>query len=153
MWNFISHPYKECKVRGFENRVLKRVFGPKREGLTGGRRQLHNEVHNSLKFYMRKWHEKKIGNTDLVRRFSHKVCAVLFPTVFKFRTFLRTRHSRKWDINIVVSLKCGVISRAHWTLFHVGFDIPRIHVGTTKIEVILRKAAELLMFPLLSYSL
>jgi hypothetical protein len=31
----------------FENRVLKRIFGPKREEVAGGRRRLHNEqLHN-----------------------------------------------------------------------------------------------------------
>jgi hypothetical protein len=31
----------------FENRVLRRIFGPKRDGLTGGWRKLHNEeLHN-----------------------------------------------------------------------------------------------------------
>jgi hypothetical protein len=32
----------------FENRVLTRMFGPKRDEVTGGRRKLHNEeLHNS----------------------------------------------------------------------------------------------------------
>jgi hypothetical protein len=32
----------------FENRVLKRIFGPKRDAVTGGWRKLHNEeLHNS----------------------------------------------------------------------------------------------------------
>jgi hypothetical protein len=31
----------------FENRVLKRIFGPKRDEVTGDRRKLHNEeLHN-----------------------------------------------------------------------------------------------------------
>jgi hypothetical protein len=31
----------------FENRVLRRIFGPKRDGETGGWRKLHNEeLHN-----------------------------------------------------------------------------------------------------------
>jgi hypothetical protein len=31
----------------FENRVLRRIFGPKKEGVTGGWRKLHNEeLHN-----------------------------------------------------------------------------------------------------------
>jgi hypothetical protein len=31
----------------FENRVLRRIFGPKRDGVTGGWRKLHNEeIHN-----------------------------------------------------------------------------------------------------------
>jgi hypothetical protein len=38
---------KEHKLRVFENRVLRRIFGPKRDGVTGGWRKLHNEeLHN-----------------------------------------------------------------------------------------------------------
>jgi hypothetical protein len=35
-------------MRVFENRVLKRIFGPKRNGMTGGWRKLHNEVLHNL---------------------------------------------------------------------------------------------------------
>jgi hypothetical protein len=34
---------EEHKLRVFENRVLRRIFGPKRDGVTGGGRKLHNE--------------------------------------------------------------------------------------------------------------
>jgi hypothetical protein len=34
--------------REFENRVLKRVFGPKRDEVTGEWRKLHNEELNNL---------------------------------------------------------------------------------------------------------
>jgi hypothetical protein len=34
---------KECQLRVFENRVLRRIFGPKRDEVTGERRKLHNE--------------------------------------------------------------------------------------------------------------
>jgi len=38
---------RECRLRVFENGVLRRIFGPKREGMTGGQRRLHNEeLHN-----------------------------------------------------------------------------------------------------------
>jgi hypothetical protein len=38
---------EEHKLRVFENRVLRRIFGPKRDGMTGGWRKLHNEeLHN-----------------------------------------------------------------------------------------------------------
>jgi hypothetical protein len=38
---------EEHKLRVFENRVLRRIFGPKRDGLTGGWKKLHNEeLHN-----------------------------------------------------------------------------------------------------------
>jgi hypothetical protein len=34
-------------LRVFENRVLRRIFGPKLDGVTGGWRKLHNEeLHN-----------------------------------------------------------------------------------------------------------
>jgi hypothetical protein len=34
-------------LKVFENRVLRRIFGPKRDGVTGGWRKLHNEeLHN-----------------------------------------------------------------------------------------------------------
>jgi hypothetical protein len=37
----------EHKLRVFENRVLRRIFGPKRDGVTGGWRKLYNEeLHN-----------------------------------------------------------------------------------------------------------
>jgi hypothetical protein len=34
---------EEHKLRVFENRVLRRIFGPKRDEVTGERRKLHNE--------------------------------------------------------------------------------------------------------------
>jgi hypothetical protein len=38
---------KEYILRVFENRVLRRIFGPKRDEVTGGWRKLHNEgLHN-----------------------------------------------------------------------------------------------------------
>ena len=35
-------------MRMFENRVLRRIFGPKRDGVTGEWRKLHNEELNDL---------------------------------------------------------------------------------------------------------
>jgi hypothetical protein len=38
---------EEDRLRVFENRVLRRIFGPKRDEVTGGWRKLHNgEFHN-----------------------------------------------------------------------------------------------------------
>jgi hypothetical protein len=33
----------ECRLRVFENRVLRRIFGPKRDEVTGDWRRLHNK--------------------------------------------------------------------------------------------------------------
>ena len=45
---------EERRLRVFENRVLRRVFGPKRDNVTGEWRKLHNEEFNLLEpeFYI-----------------------------------------------------------------------------------------------------
>jgi hypothetical protein len=44
-WSLILR--EECRLRVFENRVLRRIFGPKRDEVTGECRKLHNvELHN-----------------------------------------------------------------------------------------------------------
>jgi hypothetical protein len=37
---------KEHRLRVFENRVLRRIFGPRNDEVLGGWRKLHNELHN-----------------------------------------------------------------------------------------------------------
>ena len=39
---------EEHRLRVFENRVLTRIFGPKRDGVTGEWRKLHNDELNDL---------------------------------------------------------------------------------------------------------
>jgi hypothetical protein len=39
---------EEHRLRVFENRVLRRIFGPKRDIMTGGWRKLHNEEFHNL---------------------------------------------------------------------------------------------------------
>jgi hypothetical protein len=39
---------EERRLRVFESRVLRKVFGPKRDKLTGEQRKLHNEELNDL---------------------------------------------------------------------------------------------------------
>jgi hypothetical protein len=42
---------EEYRLRVFENRVLRRIFGPKRDEVTGGWRKLHDEeLHNSYSY-------------------------------------------------------------------------------------------------------
>jgi hypothetical protein len=38
----------EHRLRVFENRVLRIIFGEKRSEVTGGWRKLHNEEHHNL---------------------------------------------------------------------------------------------------------
>jgi hypothetical protein len=58
---------EEHKVRMFENMVLRRIFGPKRDGVTGGWRKLHNEeLHNlysSPSIIRIKVEEDEVGRT------------------------------------------------------------------------------------------
>jgi hypothetical protein len=47
----ISWPLRlreEYRLRIFENRVLRRIFGPKRDEVTGDWKKLHNEDLNNL---------------------------------------------------------------------------------------------------------
>jgi hypothetical protein len=40
----------KCRLRVFENRVLKRILGPKRDEVIGAWRRLHHEKLNDLYF-------------------------------------------------------------------------------------------------------
>jgi len=40
--------YKKHKLRLFENMVLRKIFGPRRDEVTGDWRKLHNEAINDL---------------------------------------------------------------------------------------------------------
>ena len=42
---------EELRLRVFENTVLRRVFGPKKDEVTGEWRKLHNEELSDLYFY------------------------------------------------------------------------------------------------------
>jgi len=42
---------EECRLRVFANRVLRRIFGPKRDEVTGEWRELHNEDVLLTKFF------------------------------------------------------------------------------------------------------
>ena len=44
----VTHIEEERKLRVFENRVLRRISGPKGYDITGGWRKLHNEDINDL---------------------------------------------------------------------------------------------------------
>jgi hypothetical protein len=39
----VIHIREECRLRVFENKVLRRIFGPKRDEVTGEWRRLHNK--------------------------------------------------------------------------------------------------------------
>jgi hypothetical protein len=47
-WSLTLREEKRLRVRVFQNRVLRRIFGPKRDEATGEWRRLHNEELNNL---------------------------------------------------------------------------------------------------------
>jgi hypothetical protein len=52
----LVHSFREeCRLSVFVNRVLRRIFGPKRDEVTGERRRLHNQELYALlltKYYL-----------------------------------------------------------------------------------------------------
>jgi len=48
VWNLVVHIEGGTRLRVFENRVSRRIFGPKRDEVTGERRKLHKEELNDL---------------------------------------------------------------------------------------------------------
>jgi hypothetical protein len=47
-WSLILR--EEHRLRVFEKRVLRKIFGPKRDNVRGGWRKLHEELHNLYSF-------------------------------------------------------------------------------------------------------
>ena len=105
---------EERRLRVFENRVLRRVFGLKRDGVTGEWRKLHNEELNDLycspnivrvvKSRRMRWagHVARMGE----RRGVHRV---LVGKLEGKGLLGRSRH--RWEGNIKVDLQevgCGV---------------------------------------------
>jgi hypothetical protein len=98
---------EEHKLRVFENRVLRRIFGPKRDGVTGGRRKLYNvELHNLnsspsiiriIKLRRMRW----AGHVARMRE-KRNVCRLLVGKSEGKRPLGRPR--RRWIDNIKMDL-------------------------------------------------
>jgi hypothetical protein len=43
MWSLVVTLREEHKLRMFENRVLRRIFRPRRQEIAGGQRKMHKE--------------------------------------------------------------------------------------------------------------
>ena len=89
-------------MRVFENRVLRRVFGPKRDEVTGEWRKLHNEEFSDIVRVVKsrriRWagHVARMGEGRGVHR-------VLVGKPEGKRPFGRSR--RRWEDNIKMDLK------------------------------------------------
>jgi hypothetical protein len=107
---------KEHRLRIFENRVLRRIFGPKREE-DGPWRNLHNDEIYSL------YSSPNVGrviNSRWMRWAGHVACMgegrgvyrVLVEKPEGVRPLGRPR--RKWEDNIKMHLRDVGIDRANW---------------------------------------
>ena len=105
MWSLTLR--EEHRLRVFENRVLRKVFGPKRVEVTGEWRKLHNEELNDLysspnivrvvKSRRMRWagHVARMGEDRVVHR-------VLVGKPEGKRPLGRSR--RRWEDNIKINL-------------------------------------------------
>jgi hypothetical protein len=87
----------------FENRVLRRIFGPQRDEVTGGWRKLHNEELQSLRSSPNIIRMIKSRRMRLARHVTHiakmrNEYRILFGTPEGNSLFGRPRH--KWKDNI-----------------------------------------------------
>jgi hypothetical protein len=92
----------------FENRVLRRIFGPKRDELTGGWRELHNEeLHNlySSPSIIRMIKSRRMRWAVHVARMGQKrnACRILVGKPEGKRALGRPR--RRWVDNIKMGLR------------------------------------------------
>jgi hypothetical protein len=92
----------------FENRVLKRIFGPKRDDVIGGWRKLHNEeLHNlySSPSIIRMTNSRRMRWTGHVARIGEKRNAYRILVAKPVEKRALGRPGRKWEENIKIDLR------------------------------------------------
>jgi len=126
---------EERRLRVFENRVLRKVFGPKRDEVTGEWRRLHNEELNDLyslpsivrvaKSRRMRWagHVARMGEDRGVHR-------VLVGKPERKRPLGRPR--RRWEANIKMDLQEVGVGRGDWMELAQDRDRWRALVGTVR---------------------
>jgi hypothetical protein len=92
-------------LRVFENRVPRRIFGPKRDEGTGGWRELYNEEPHNL-----------YPSPDVIKMIKSRVggaCSAHGEMINTYKTLIAKlegkrpvrRHMRKWEDNIIMDLR------------------------------------------------
>ena len=126
---------EERRLRVFENRVLRRVFGPKRDEVTGEWRKLHNEELNGLyslpnivwvvKSRRMRWagHVARMGEDRGVHR-------VLMGKPERKRPMVRPR--RRWEDNIKMDVQEVGGGRGDWMELAQDRDRWRALVGMVR---------------------
>jgi hypothetical protein len=126
---------EERRLRVFENRVLRRVFGPKRGKVTGEWRKLHNGVLNdlySLLYIVRVVKSRRMRWAGHVARMGEDrgVHRVLVGKPEGKRPLRRPR--RRWEDNIKMDLQEVGGGRGDWMELAEDSDRWRAHVGTVR---------------------
>ena len=92
---------EERKLRAFDNRVLRRIFGSKRDEVTGEWRKLHNEELNNLNSTP---NIVRVIKSRRIRWMGHVVCMGERRGVYKILVGKHEgkrplgRHRRRWGI-------------------------------------------------------
>jgi hypothetical protein len=99
---------EESRLRLFENRVLKKIFGPKRDEVTGKWRKLHNEELNNLyssSSIVRVFKSRRLRWKGYVacKEESRSVLRALVVKSERKRSLGRPR--RKWEDNVKMDLQ------------------------------------------------
>ena len=111
---------EECKLRVFENRVLRRIFGPKRDEVTGEWKLPHNEKLNDLYYLPNIVRIIKPRRTSWARQLARMgerrgVYRVLVGKLEGKRPLGRPRC--RWEDNIKMNLQevgCGAWTGLIW---------------------------------------
>ena len=124
---------EEHKLRVFENRVLRRIFGPKRDGEKGEWRKLHNEELNDLYSspnIVRVIKLRRMRWAGHVARMEEGRCVhkVLVGKPGGKRPLGRPR--RRWEDNIKMDLEEVGRGYGHWMELAQGRDRWRALVST-----------------------
>jgi hypothetical protein len=127
---------EERRLRVFENRLLRSVFGPKRDEVTGERRKLHNEELNdlySLPNIVRVVKSRRTKWAGRVARMREErgVHRVLVGKPEGTRTLGRPR--RRWEDNIKTALQEVGVGCGDWMQSAQDRDRWRALVSTVKI--------------------
>jgi hypothetical protein len=106
----------------FENRVLKRIFEPKRDEVTGGLRKLHNEGLHNLYFspIIIRMKSRRMRSAGHVARKGEKrnACRILVGKTDGKRPVGRPR--RKWEDNIKMNLRQDGVAWTELIWLRVG---------------------------------
>jgi hypothetical protein len=111
---------EECRLRVYENRVVRRLFGPRRGEVTGEWRKLHNEELNDLyspPSIVRVIKSRRMRWAGHVARMGEKRCAYRVLVGKPERKRPLWRLGCRWEDNIKTDLQeegCGVWTGSSW---------------------------------------